>query len=86
MRLSVSGKCENKDSVWRILQKEVLYGVVLRVFKLGTNCRRRYYTVVGLVLMRDGRGAVRLSHIWGGCVREFSPPEGGAGGLPSGKF
>ena len=25
LRLSLSGECENKDSVWKILQKEVLY-------------------------------------------------------------
>ena len=28
LRLSVSGNCDNKDSVWEILQKEVLYSVV----------------------------------------------------------
>lgn len=34
LRLSVSGKCDDKDFIWRKLQKEVLYSVVLRIFKL----------------------------------------------------
>ena len=29
LRLSVSGNCDNKDSVWEILQEEVLYSVVV---------------------------------------------------------
>ena len=41
LRLSVSGECDNKDSVWKILQKEVLYSVVLRVFNLGKNFVRK---------------------------------------------
>ena len=30
LRLSVSGECGNKTSVWETLQKEVLYSVVLQ--------------------------------------------------------
>jgi len=40
LRLRVSEEYDNKDSIWKILQKEVLYVVVLRVFNLGKNCGR----------------------------------------------
>ena len=53
---------------------------------LGKNCRGKNYKVTAGVLMRDGRGAVRLSHTWGVRVREFPPPAGGPEGLPPEKF
>ena len=43
LRLSVSEECDNKDSVWETLKKEVPYDVILRVFNLGKNCGRKNY-------------------------------------------
>ena len=67
LRLSVSEECDNKDFVWEMLQKEVLYSVALRVFNLGKNGGRK--NMFARVLMRDG-------NTWGGCGRGFPPLAG----------
>ena len=79
LRLSVSGKCDNKDSVWEMLQKEVLYSVALRVFNLGKNCVRKNKIMVAGVVMRDG-------DTWGGCGRGFPPLAGVVQGASPGKI
>ena len=70
LRLSVSGECDNKDSVREILQKEVLYSVVLRVFNVEKSCLGK--TVVAGALMRHAthregaEGGFLLLQVWSG--------------------
>ena len=78
LRLRVSGKCDNKDSVWEMLQKEVLYSVALTVFNLGKNCGRKKYCCWSAKAGRQHIGRVRKG-VSSSC-------RGGPGGLPPGKF
>ena len=76
LRLSVSEECDNEDSIWKILQKEVLYSVVLRGFNLGKKLREEKLRLperkCGTATHGEGaEGRFLLLHGWSG-----EPPSG----------